>query len=493
MQLNSLTISGLVLLLCLTCNTTLRAQGNWSHRLPIIITNTSGLNMIDYQTLIIIDSQTPIIEGKMKIDCSDIRFSNSCEESNFLPYWIESGINTDSTRIWVKISLIPTTDTIIFMLYGNSLATSQSNGDSTFVFFDDFMGSTLDTTKWSTHGHGTISISNSSIQFITDSNKIIKTKTPFPSPLTAEMKLLNTSGNFISLAQLLSSSWYGYSLTILDSTKMYLGHTDTNCLADSYSIWLDTVSTSDGTQGIWKIKWPKRGLINAFWPSDSLTFLDSTYSLGNINVALGQIDSVSSCYPIDTGISSVDWVRIRQHSSTEPVVLIQNVLDSVQAIFAFFPDNQGNVQFTNSSINATDFNWCFDDGLQSTMFSPLHSYVSAGIYNVTLEAYNTCFADTALASVNVVINNLINIDTHSGIKVFPNPSRKTIYLQIKQYQNENPLIKLYNTLNQLVYSEKLTVHKTNIYKIEILTLPSGFYSLIVETKTQIQVFKVIIN
>lgn len=34
------------------------------------------------------------------------------------------------------------------MYYGNDKASSSSNGDATFMFFDDFTGSTIDTSKW---------------------------------------------------------------------------------------------------------------------------------------------------------------------------------------------------------------------------------------------------------------------------------------------------------------------------------------------------------
>ena len=44
------------------------------------------------------------------------------------------------------------------MYYGNSSATSASNGSATFKFFDDFGQSTLDLTKWTKVGSPTVSI-----------------------------------------------------------------------------------------------------------------------------------------------------------------------------------------------------------------------------------------------------------------------------------------------------------------------------------------------
>ncbi len=46
------------------------------------------------------------------------------------------------------------------------------------------------------------------------------------------------------------------------------------------------------------------------------------------------------------------------------------------------------VTFANSSTNATNYLWHFGDGVTSTLFSPTHSYSSAGIYAVSLTATN---------------------------------------------------------------------------------------------------------
>jgi hypothetical protein len=74
----------------------------------------------------------------MRSDCGDIRFTDS-DKITQLSYWIESGCNTASTQIWVKVPTIPASSTkTIYVYYGNLSATSQSNGANTFIFFDDF-------------------------------------------------------------------------------------------------------------------------------------------------------------------------------------------------------------------------------------------------------------------------------------------------------------------------------------------------------------------
>jgi len=73
-----------------------------------------------------------------------------------LPYWHEG---TDYT--WTKLDL-QEGDNEIYVYYGSSTATDESNGDDVFEFFDDFEGTELDTTKWQEWA-ANISISSSVI------------------------------------------------------------------------------------------------------------------------------------------------------------------------------------------------------------------------------------------------------------------------------------------------------------------------------------------
>ncbi len=60
------------------------------------------------------------------------------------------------------------------------------------------------------------------------------------------------------------------------------------------------------------------------------------------------------------------------------------------------------VQFTDSSKNATKWNWDFGDGSNSTQKSPTHTYSKSGIYTVSLTVSNSNGTDSKLATINVV-------------------------------------------------------------------------------------------
>ncbi len=82
-------------------------------------------------------------------DFSDIRFTGG--GGALLDYWVES-ITGNSAVVWVEVDSIPASPgtASIYMYYGKSDAKSASNGDSTFLFFDDFSGSRLNNLKWNT-------------------------------------------------------------------------------------------------------------------------------------------------------------------------------------------------------------------------------------------------------------------------------------------------------------------------------------------------------
>ncbi|MGB9895408.1 MAG: DUF2341 domain-containing protein [Thermoproteota archaeon] len=119
--------------------TFLESLAGYKYRRPITIDNTKNPNSLaNYQVLVTLDTASLISAGKIRSDCGDIRFTDS-DGSTLLNYWIESGVNTASTRIWVKVPSIPASSTkTIYIYYGNPTATSISSGKSVFIIYDDF-------------------------------------------------------------------------------------------------------------------------------------------------------------------------------------------------------------------------------------------------------------------------------------------------------------------------------------------------------------------
>jgi hypothetical protein len=76
----------------------------------------------------------------MNADGSDIRFVDS-DDTTPLDYWIESGINTAATIIWVEVPSVLNGTKDIYMYYGNAGAAAVSDGDDTCIIIKVFDGS----------------------------------------------------------------------------------------------------------------------------------------------------------------------------------------------------------------------------------------------------------------------------------------------------------------------------------------------------------------
>ena len=171
----------------------------WKYQRPITVTNANASVYTNFQVKVTVNTQALISAGKMNINGDDIRFTDaSCSKLN---YWIDSNINTSSTVIWVKLNSIPSSgSTTINMYYGNLCATASQNGDSTFILFDDFLGSTLNTSKWAafkqTAINGTLSISGGMATFnnTASTDNVIRSVSSFTAPLRTEAKIKLNSG-----------------------------------------------------------------------------------------------------------------------------------------------------------------------------------------------------------------------------------------------------------------------------------------------------------
>jgi len=108
------------------------------YRRRVRITELSGNTLTDYQVKIEIGARDPIFAHARSAG-EDIRFCYHPEE-DILSYWIEKyDPDAEEAIIWVKVPEIPANSEIeIFMYYGNPEVPSASDGEATFLFFEDF-------------------------------------------------------------------------------------------------------------------------------------------------------------------------------------------------------------------------------------------------------------------------------------------------------------------------------------------------------------------
>ena len=133
MKYTCTTISQCILTLFLFGSLSSNAQpAGWTYKVPVQVTNGSAAPRINYQELITINTQIPIAAGNMLASGNDIRFIDSCGSVVF-QHWVESGINTPATKIWVMIPSIPASSTVSFWLfYGNPSAVNTESFPAVF-------------------------------------------------------------------------------------------------------------------------------------------------------------------------------------------------------------------------------------------------------------------------------------------------------------------------------------------------------------------------
>ncbi len=127
--------AAVVLVFGLSLSAEARAQvAGFSRTLPVAVTETSGVTLTGYQVLVTLDTAALVTSGRMKADGGDIRFATGCESPAGLPYWIESGVGTAQTKMWVRVPTLAANATLtLVMSYGNPAASTASDA---FAVFD---------------------------------------------------------------------------------------------------------------------------------------------------------------------------------------------------------------------------------------------------------------------------------------------------------------------------------------------------------------------
>jgi hypothetical protein len=165
--------------------------------------------------------------------------------------------------------------------------------------------------------------------------------------------------------------------------------------------------------------------------------------------------------------------------------IIINVLPLPEADFNYSV-NQLTVQFTNLSQNASSYNWNFGDGNFSTEVNPLHTYSLSGTYNVELISTNNCGSDTIIKNVTIEDNGMSQIDSNSGIIIYPNPFNSGITIYSEQCPYE---LSIYSVDGKFIISKEIN---NKIQFISLDFLDKGVYYILVN-KTSEKYYKLLIK
>lgn len=113
-------------------------NGSWKYRQPVLVTSSNTATLSDYAVPVTVNTAALISAGRMNTDGSDIRFTAASGLAPSLGYYIESGLNTSATKIWVKTTAVNNGPNTLYMYYGYPPASPASGMASAFVMGSDF-------------------------------------------------------------------------------------------------------------------------------------------------------------------------------------------------------------------------------------------------------------------------------------------------------------------------------------------------------------------
>lgn len=227
-------------------------------------------------------------------DFSDVRFIDSDEDTE-LPYWLESKTDSDNAVFWVKTDGADT----IYIYYGNATATSDSDGDDTFVLFDDFPGPTLDATKWTSSG---------TITF----------------PTASEVKCQGATGEIASI------NTYGYGYAV----RGYGILGDQNTSNGQASIGFNNDLQDTNCVEIYSYRQnPTPGALTGYTKKDSVTSSVSCVVLESLNYRTFDVARNTTNDVCNFKVSTGSWVQITTNIPTGSYpcdLYVRNAADYVQ-------------------------------------------------------------------------------------------------------------------------------------------------------------------
>lgn len=223
----------------------------WSYRKSHVINSATGAGT-NYQIPIVTyygsgsDSDANVyLNSHSRTDFGDVRFTAS-DGTTELKYWMQDVTASNHADFWVKIAgNLTTSAQTIYVYYGASSQTTTSDGPNTFRFFDNFPGTSLDTTtKW-TVVQGTAAVASSLLTFSTNADKDrIITKASFSDGVKICSRLKMTGTGQYTSAPIV---WHSDTSVLWGTGNNYYTRINANYYSTQAMTTVKTVNTVQTT------------------------------------------------------------------------------------------------------------------------------------------------------------------------------------------------------------------------------------------------------
>ena len=156
--------------------------------------------------------------------------------------------------------------------------------------------------------------------------------------------------------------------------------------------------------------------------------------------------------------------------------------------------NQNTVTFTNTSQNATTYDWDFGDGNTSTVENPVHTFSppsSTWTYTVTLSATNDCETIDFEMDVSNKPNSIGDVALTNAVTVYPNPTTGIFNIEIENTEVGELVIEVLDVTGAvLVRSESNSVQGKTNTNLDITDFSTGVYLIKVTLNEKVALFRI---
>jgi len=326
-----------------------------------------------------------------RADYGDVRFST--RNGGELPYYLRPNYDGSSATFCVRLESADSAG-VLMVWYGNDSAQTTSDGDATFLYFDNFRGNVLNSSKWAaaTGGSGATVNDGLTIYNNADSTKGIFSTISFDQSVRLEYRAAYSSKGWESHCGFIVSGGLANTNTSRESIRTRTSGTSSGNYFFSvvgYGSYTITAGASFSTDAhIFAVD--RNG-------GDCMHYVDGTL----YEVSSHAYDPPSS-YPIAfvaNGYSypisiAIDYVAVRASSATVPVLILtsSSINESYSGVSCFIPADDtirfggvGSIRVLNDEIYSVDGAGSFS--IETTVRSPIaiagSGAISAGVIQGT--------------------------------------------------------------------------------------------------------------
>ena len=171
-----------------------------------------------------------------------------------------------------------------------------------------------------------------------------------------------------------------------------------------------------------------------------------------------------------------DWEI--EHTNVCGRVAVEAIINTTQisADFSSQSINSNSFSFTDASISADSWRWSFGDGAISTNKNPQHIYGQTGTYQVQLIATDAfgC-SDTITREIRVdEISAVPDLPLFEKLKIYPNPAKDVLRVEIAMNESKYIEVILYNTLGEKILQEEESGDQISLV-LPVSDLPPSVY------------------